>query len=392
MSKRSKQRAPATVSAAVLRARVEAAANEGRYQHALELGKQLHKQDASPAHRDLLQRVQLGRAEQLRQQGHLRDALAVLESTVQLADGNPALLERLAEELALCGGVRHALELLHRIPGSPAQGRILARAADWAVQERQAARKQLPETLTGGLDLILQAFAQLEAGQDDQGQQTLQGIGLSSPFLEWKVFLRGLLAFYQDDTERALLNWQRLDPERLPARLAAPLRFQIDPAYRQAQSPAAQATLQKQSDRLQASGLVQPLRTLQAVLANSEQLPQAFRLAEGLVQALRQQFPNLVPRLAACFYWTVINNGQPEDIRRYERVFGTPANDPGLERFRALLFEHMGDLAKAHQHWQKFEAASCPQPRGLAWGPSSARACLDLVPHGTQRGERPRCG
>jgi tetratricopeptide (TPR) repeat protein len=377
VSKRSKHHAPATVAPAALRARVEAAASEGRYQHALELGKQLYKQDASPAHRELLQRVQLGRAQQLRQQGHVRDALAVLESAMQSADGNPALLERLAEELARCGGVHRALDLMQRIPGSPAQGRILAQAADGAVQHREAARKQLPEALTSRLDLILRAFAQLEAGQDDQVQETLQGIGLSSPFLEWKVFLRGLLAFYQDDKERALLNWQRLDPERLPARLAAPLRFQIDPAYRQAQLPAAQATLQKQSDRLQSSGLVQPLRTLQAVLAHPDQLPQAFRLAEGLVQALRQQFPHLVPRLAACFYWAMINNGQPEDVRRYERVFGTPADDPGLERFRALLFEHIGDLAKAHQHWQKFEGQVAHN--SAVWPGDQARRVRALI-------------
>jgi tetratricopeptide (TPR) repeat protein len=387
VSKRSKQRAPAAPSPAVLRSRVERAAEEGRYQHALELAKQLYKQDASPTHRDLLQRAQLGRAQQLRQQGYLRDAQAVLENALPLAEGNPAWLERLAEELARCGSVRRAVELAQRIPGSPAQGRILAQAADWALQhvghganvppQPPAGRKLLPEALTGQFDLILQAFTHLDAGQDDRVLETLQGIGLSSPFLEWKLLLRGLLAFYQDDNERARLNWQRLDPQRLPARLAAPLRFQIDSAYRQAQSPAVQATLQKQGDRLQASGLVQPLRALQAVLANPEELPQAFRVAEGLIPALRQQFPNLVPRLAACFYWAVINAGQPEDVRRYERVFGIPADDPGLNRLRALLFEHLGDMTKAHQHWRQFEA-QVAQNRA-AWPGEQARRVRALI-------------
>lgn len=377
VAKRPKQHTHLPASPAVLRTRVERAAEEGRYQHALELGKQLYKQDSSPAHRDLLLNVYLGRAQQLRQQSYTRDAQSILDHAVHLAGDNPAWLERLAEELARSGASRRALELVQRIPGSSARSRLLALAADEAIQEGPTGLKGLPEELAGPFHLIMQAFAQLEAGEDDRVRETLQGIGLQSPFLEWKVFLRGLLAFYHDDKERALENWQRLNPERLPARLAAPLRFQIDSTFRQAQPPAVQAALQKQGDRLQASGLVQPLRTLQAVLANPDQLPQAFRLAEGLLQALRQQFPHLVPRLAACFYWAVVNAGQPEDVRRYERVFGAPPDDPGLLRLRALLFEHLGDMAKAHQSWKEYENAVAHNPP--AWPSEQARRVRALI-------------
>ena len=48
-----------------------------------------------------------------------------------------------------------------------------------------------------------------------------------------------MTAYYQNDDARALDNWQRLDPKRVPARLAAPLRAVIDPAFRAAQSPQA---------------------------------------------------------------------------------------------------------------------------------------------------------
>jgi tetratricopeptide (TPR) repeat protein len=387
----------------MLRARAERAIGEARYQHAVELGKQLHKEDPSPTHRDLLFRAYLGRAQQLRKQGNTHDAQSVLIQAAQLTGNDPARLASVAEELALCGASRQALELLQRIPDSSVQSRVLAQAVDSAFLHGSAGWRQLPEELAGTFDQVMQAVAQLEAGEDDRARETLQGIGLrapgvvapsgdrattsgdrataedgveqrpaTSPFLEWKVFLRGLLAFYHDQDERAVENWQRLDPGRLPARLAAPLRFQIDPAYRQAQPPAVQAALQKQADRLQASGLVIPLRTLQAALADADQLASAFRLAEGLVQALRQQFPRLVPRLAACFYWAVINSGQPEDVRRYERVFGTPADDPGLDRLRALLFEHLGEMAKAHQHWQKLETSVARNP--AAWPPVVARS------------------
>src|SRR5262249_47870809 len=154
--------------------------------------------------------------------------------------------------------------------------------------------------------------------------------------------------YYQKDDARALENWQRLNPDRLPAQLAAPLRFQTDPAFRVAQSPATQAVLQKQADRLQDPGLLLPLRQLQAQLGSSNGLTPALRRAENLLPALRQDAPQLLSRLAACFYWSIINHGDPEDIPRYQRVFGAPADDPRFERLSALACEHWGHLDEAH--------------------------------------------
>ena len=239
---------------------------------------------------------------------------------------------------------------------------VLARMADSALRQGKAGRQTLPEEFQSHFDLVRDAFARAEAGQDDEARALLQGIGLQSPFLEWKVFLRGLLAYYQKDDTRAVENWQRLDPERLPARLAAPLRFQIDKAYRLAQPPAAQSALQKHADRLQGSGLVQPLRGLQALLANERQLPQAFRQAEGLLPHLRGEAPHLVPRLASCFSWAVIDHGNPEDVRRYQGVFGAPADDPHLARLEALALEQDGLMQDAHESWQRFEASVAANP------------------------------
>src|SRR5262245_13416723 len=102
MSKRTKPRTP-SFSPSELRVRVERAVAEERYQHALEMAKQLYQQDPSAPHQELLQRARLGRAQQLRKQNSLRDDQAILDQAVQAANGDPAWLERLAEELALCG-------------------------------------------------------------------------------------------------------------------------------------------------------------------------------------------------------------------------------------------------------------------------------------------------
>ena len=54
MSKKNKHRGSPNISVPDLRPRIERAAHEGRYQQALELAKQLHKFEPTPAHKELL--------------------------------------------------------------------------------------------------------------------------------------------------------------------------------------------------------------------------------------------------------------------------------------------------------------------------------------------------
>ena len=197
----------------------------------------------------------------------------------------------------------------------------MAGAADAALQQEAAGRALLPETLHADFDRILLAFRQTEAGKDDDARATLQGIGLRSPFLEWKLLLRGLQAYYANDDARALENWQRLAPDRLPARLAAPFRFRIDAEFRAAQTPETQAALQQQLDRLEVGESLPPkLRKLRRLLTNQETLAAAFRQAEALLPALRREAPHLEARLASCFYWAALDTG-PDDVPAlYARV------------------------------------------------------------------------
>jgi tetratricopeptide (TPR) repeat protein len=369
-----------------LKTRAVKAVREGRFQAALELVKELYKHNPTPEHRALVRDTYLGRARQLRTQGKPRDAAIVLQAAVAFGDGETGWLSQVAEELAACGEVRQALALLGPAACTPAHARVLAQAADRAVQQEAAGRPLLPEALHADFDRVLKAFAQLEAGQDAAARETLQGIGLRSPFLEWKLLLRGLQAYYQDDDARALENWQRLDAQRLPARLAAPLRFKLDRDYRLAQSPEAQVALQRQADHLQGLTVVQNLRAIQATLAGDESLARAFRLAESLLPALRAHGPHLPARLASAFYWAVVASGQPDNVPRYQRVFGAPADDPHLARLNALLAEHAGELEEAHGSWQEFERSVAGSPafpgeqadrvRALVWyhiGQNAAR-------------------
>jgi tetratricopeptide (TPR) repeat protein len=351
----------------VLRAR-----NEGRFQQALELARQLHKGEPTAAHLELLEECSLGRARQLRGQGYDRDAVILLEAALRFDETAPGWLTQVAEELAQSGGVRQALALLQKAPDGVEVGRVLSHVADAAIRQEAAGRDLLPPALQPDFDRVLRASQQIEAGLDDAAGESLREIGLRSPFAEWKLFLRGVQAYYQRDDVRAVENWQRLRPDRLPFRLAAPFRFVIDAAYRLAQAPATQAALQKQADRLNSSAVAQQLCNLRTSLERRDNLAPAFRQAESLLPLLRQEAPHLVHRLAACFYWAAVETG-PDDVQRYRRVFGCPADDPHFHRLEALAYDRAPNFTDAHKNWLAYEKDIAAHPE--AWpGEQAARA------------------
>jgi tetratricopeptide (TPR) repeat protein len=362
-----------------LRPRVDRAVAEGRFQHALELAKQLYKTEPTPDHLDLLKTTYLGRARQLRGSGYDRDATTTLDAAVRIDPANPAWLEQLATELAACGAVGRAVELLKQVPSPSVGSAVFARAADAAVQHEAAGRASLPPEMHAEFDRILKAFQQVQTGEDEAARETLQGIGLRSPFLEWKLFLRGLQAYYQNDDPRAVENWGRLSPERLPARLAAPFRARLDRSFRNAQTPDTQGVLRSQLDRLQGSALAEQLRGVRAALADSETrtFAAAFRQVEALLPAMRQEAPHLLPRLAACCYWALAETG-PDDTLRYKRVFGPPPDDPHFRRLEALACERYGDPERAHKAWQEYEKEIAEAPPAV-WPPELAPRARALI-------------
>jgi tetratricopeptide (TPR) repeat protein len=371
-----KQRASSTASPTDLKTRAEEAAREGRTQQALELAKQLYASDKSPANKEFLFNAYLSWARQLRGQGQTCDGAIVLGTTMALVESMPAWAEQVAEEYAACGQPGPALKLIEWLPESPSRARILARAADAALAQGPAGRTHLTEELRPGFDRIVLAFDQLHTGKDEATRQTLQEIGLQSPFLEWKLLLRGLQAYYQGEDARALENWTRLSADRLPCRLAAPLRFRIDNEFRAAQLPATQAALQKQGDRLQGSPLLALLRPFQAALAN-EDLSQAFQLAAGLLPHLSEK-PEWAGRLAVCCYAAIARVGSPKDLGRFRRTFPPPRDDPNFHRLEALASERAEDMDQAHTQWLAYEQWVAAHPevwngqaqrvRGLIWG------------------------
>jgi tetratricopeptide (TPR) repeat protein len=228
-------------------------------------------------------------------------------------------------------------------------------AVDAAVALGARGRNALPTRLHAGFDAIALAFTRYESGHDDAARATLNTIGLTSPFVDWKVLLRGLIAYAAGDDARALGNWSRLDEQRLPAQLAAPLRAVLDRAIRAAQPGARQRKLRDAADRLQGM-LPATLRAIQANLGRPERLPAALADLAAILPRIRREAPDLEPLLTRACYSAALG-GHPDGARALKALFDPPADDPTWDRLQALAAERRGEWREANRHWRRYDAA-----------------------------------
>ena len=237
--KKKKHPASALLHFTPLDQRAERAIREGRFQQALELVKQLYKAEPTPTHQEML-RTNLSRP---------RSAIAHSGTYPRRRDCTSGRAGRGPHDSRLVGTSRRknwpVAAILNgrwscrRKPDSTASARILAGAADAAMQQEAAGRGLACRSLCKPtLTASYWRSSKPKPAKTTKLGATLQGIGLRSPFLEWKLLLRGFQAYYANDDARAMENWQRSAPDRLPARLAAPFRFKIDAGFRARQTPA----------------------------------------------------------------------------------------------------------------------------------------------------------
>ena len=351
---RKRARSPAAISESSLHSRTRKALFESRFSEALDLAKKLVAVAASEANAELLRETYLAMISQLLENETSAAAVGLLDQA-EKQDGPASWWEALALARARLGDLPKAKLLLQRAPDSTLFPRVLCFIVDRAMADRQRGRDLVPGDLQAGFDLIRRAFAEYDRGESEPARQTLQAIGLQSPFLEWKILIRGLIAYSANDDPRALDNWSRLDAERLPARLAAPLRYSIDPAFRSALPADQAARIARRADRLAHPALAQ-LRELQALLGSPDNLSRALRKAAGVLGMLKTIYPQAVPQLANCFYWLILHGGSPETLNLFHQVFGGIADDKNSYRLKALVMERIGQFENANSCWKKYLA------------------------------------
>ena len=224
---------------------------------------------------------------------------------------------------------------------------------DLAIRTRTNAG--LPPEQHAEFRAILQAFVSYEAGNDEAARAALQTIGLKSPFQDWKLLIRGLMAYATGDDARAVENWQRLTTGRLPARLAAPLRDSIDASFHASQPPPTASRLKEEFQTLLNDTYLNGLRDLRRDLGRGRPLNNTIKTLERILPIVRRRDARLVPRLANILYRAILNHGEPTDLPKYLRLFGKPTDDPDFHRINAMAFDKAQDHLEAIRFWNLYD-------------------------------------
>ncbi|QDU98742.1 tetratricopeptide repeat protein [Lignipirellula cremea] len=192
---------------------------KGRAKEALKEARLLFRQEPGEASRQFLEEAHVGRVEQLYAMRQFDDARTVLHELQQLQSSRPEIRQHVSRlQLVLGEGGQGALDLLERDPA------LLNKLTDEAVLD---ARCQAPEhpLVKPHLESVRQALQAVEQGDDEAAGIQLQAISRKSPLSDWKLLIRGLSAYYQNDDDRAAENWRRLDSQRPAWRIAQVLLF-----------------------------------------------------------------------------------------------------------------------------------------------------------------------
>ncbi len=291
-------------------------------------------------------------------QGKVKSATDTLRMAEQFAVTNEPFRADVAVVLAKAGEFAKALQLAN-IP------RVLMHIADLCVRRNRA--EGAPAEIKAEFPILQQACLHYDAGRDEPAKESLQKFGLTSPFLQWKLLLRGLIAYSGNDAARAAENWQRLNPEFLPATLAAPLRATVDEAFRQSLPKDTLTSFQNQTENQFSGGVAAGLREIQKVTGRDQPLTPVWKQVEALLPKLRASHPNLVPRLGNVLYHAIVVQGTPKDMEQYRRYFPHPPDDPQFCKLQALACETTDYPDAAIEHWQKYEAWLASNPSG--WSP-----------------------
>lgn len=327
-------------------ARADRDLKAGKVKLALQKARELVAARANPAAEALLARAVVANGEAALTTNKKAAAVSLIEENLPLlsvARDKNSLLEL----LAVAGEITQALSLA--APDAPLHQQWPGIAADNAIRGRRFKSPPLPADFAAHRDAIHAAFKALEAGDDDKAREMLQPIGLASPFLEWKVLLRGLLAFYGNDTQKALENLQRLRPERLPAKLARPYLSACDRKRYPFAPPA------KQGRSATIKNPVALCFELGQTLHDEFGIFHALNRVGKLVAALPPEAKHLVARIQSYCFWEVAKQGAGHLTVDFAEAFGLKPDALEVYHLLALCFRSRGQATSEAEAWWNYQ-------------------------------------
>ncbi|MDR1964123.1 MAG: hypothetical protein LBQ50_10125 [Planctomycetaceae bacterium] len=205
--------------------------------------------------------------------------------------------------------------------------------------------------------LVREALEKVEAKHDNEALELLRSIPFHSPLSEWRLFVRGLISYYQKNDEKAEESWKRLSESRPPHRIVARLKkFLTDNRETSTQNFVLRLfdLFHAKTDSPQArkAEFLSHLRQLDNYIRQKK-----FKELVGHFQSsrsfLQQTEPQLYDRIFRLVYSSLVDDAMPDVVRQFiERNLPLPL-DPSGNRTLGLLAAGKGNTECMRPRWLK---------------------------------------
>lgn len=343
-----------------LRMAAERLIDKGQFKDAVKEAKLCYRQTSTEENHWLLEQAYFLRARQL-YQGHMQaSAQEVAQHLLEFGVTDPSLIEPATQLFLALGMSRAALGLQERLDSPEAKARFLMCAADQAVLHPERAQASLPEIRQGALQ-VRAALDALEAGDETSALDSLRDVSRGSPFSDWKLFVRGLAANYRHEAEETRANWDRLDPQRVAARIARGVLALNRSAPADPAQPDAEPDLSALEIAVFGEPILGPLRQLGEFNAQ-EKWTQAVRLIGPLRSSLDRVDPALSERVTRVLYAPLIKAAESLHYNEARTLIGAFTRqaaplpiDPRWNRLWALIWEGpQAGPEGAEDYWRNY--------------------------------------
>lgn len=331
------------------------------FKQALKDARVCYRQASTPEHRLFLEQAAIARAKELQQGGLTPQAIDILQELLALPLQDIAVRNATPELL-------HKLGILERYPQYRAsleanpelQSKLTRQAVDNCVVQSQELQS-VPHDVRETAARVRQAWEFVTAGSETEGLELLQDIPRLSPFADWRLFIRGLAAFYRNDAESQTANWGRLAAQRIPSRLAKLLIVWREPRRADGLDP--RLSLDGLERAVWGAPLCGDLETFKSHVHNGN-WESAVVVLGRLRPHLRQHAPETLQSLSRIVREHIILKGDGDLLVLFKRHAEPPVFDPHWHQVEALLREsyenqHGGPETRAEFEevntlWKKF--------------------------------------
>ncbi len=323
---------------------------KGDAKAALKQAKLCFRVDASHENRELLEEAYMARVEQLHRMKLVAEAKSVLAELVALEPSFSHVVERLPRMRLILGDAGADAESI--LDAEPA---LLTELVDQAVLDSGSEIPNIDDSRSQVM-AVRAALLAVERGDDTVAGELLATIPRNSLLADWRLFTRGLIAFYRQDMTRANANWDRLAAPRPAKRIAMALREanRSQGASGMAEhevSGAATGVLNRLNGYLRSDPVVSLLEKL-AVAWRADRSAPFFRLLARFRALHFRSHEHLFRQMVDITWMRAARQGDHEDLDGLIEVAPGPLLDPQWHRARALVEEN------ADSFDERFDAAT----------------------------------